>query len=201
MAAPPSTPKRNVQLPFYNDSPLVNVQAQTINCDASLDSRRRTLVKDLKETVNQVPLDFFTNGLLPTIPKKFFDKTWDNLKASKKLRFGRGGRSPNWSSFVTAPSQRKNKEDTVFQQMEDVIGDIAEAAGLEKMATLKFICRPTSTPRSSTRDNPSKPDSYGILSNAPSDDGVNWIDIAVPGEFKKKGERRTNNDVSVFNEL
>ena len=48
---------------------------------------------------------------------------------------------------------------------------------------------------SSTRDNTSKPDSYGVL--AQSDPAApEWINIVVPGEFKKGETEEDVNDVS-----
>ena len=59
------------------------------------------------------------------------------------------------------------------------------------------------SPDSSTRpDNRTKPDAYGILADtyvAPKDGGrARWIDVAVPGEFKKTSDGDKDVDVSSF---
>ncbi|GJE97380.1 hypothetical protein PsYK624_135970 [Phanerochaete sordida] len=164
---------------------------QTAPAHYNVEKKRVILVKNLQETVTLVGLDLFTNGLLPRVDPALIKATVARLKDTRKI-LGPDGSKPRWSSFRTEPSNRRAGEDIVFAQMESVIRDIAEAAGVTDTAILTFICRPTQTPKSSTRDNPSKPDSYGIRASADVD--AQWVDIAVPGEFKKRDDPRGAND-------
>ena len=173
-----------------NDSPSKNkFLGQSCPPHLGTDDKRDRALKDLQERVPEIELSRFLR-LLPKLRKDIIRPTTviKNLKNAKFLT-----QQGRWTGYSRDPIQMRGHEDHVFSRFADIAEAIVNATG--KAPTLKFVCNPRGTPMSSTRDNTSKPDSYGVL--AQSDPAApEWINIVVPGEFKKGETEEDVNDVS-----
>lgn len=153
------------------------------------DAKRKNTLHDLCERVPQLPVDFFLgpNGILPPLhPDIDIPTVVAKLKATKDLVINSdGGR---WATYGHDPSQYDEHEDVVFKHVAEIAAAVQNASGIGSSSTLNFKCNPSLSPSSSTRTNDTKPDCYGLLKGARTN-VVNgnpyWVDIAVPGEFKK----------------
>lgn len=173
-------------------SPLKFKEAQTAPTQIGLDKARHNLIRDLDETVPEIPTTFFYDNLLPPSPLPA-NKTVKDV-VSTLAREGKivGG---NWEGWKR-PSAYTELEDVVFRKFAKLTDNIRKASGIKKkLATVEFRCNPAFTLTSKTRNNSSKPDCYGIRTNAQFGvDGQTgttqprWLDVAVPGEFKKKSD-------------
>ena len=106
-----------------------------------------------------------------------------------------------WSAFKRDPSTNPADEDVVFRGIESIVRAIQTCVDskLDLDPMLSFRCNPDMASSSSARpDNKTKPDAYGILAvHEPGDEErPGWIDIAVPGEFKKNPANDQDVDVS-----
>ncbi|KIP04125.1 hypothetical protein PHLGIDRAFT_494333 [Phlebiopsis gigantea 11061_1 CR5-6] len=153
------------------------------------DAKRKNTLHALCERVPQLPVDFFLGpkGILPPLhPDLDIPTVVAKLKATKDLVINSdGGR---WATYARDPSQYDEHEDVVFKYIAEITAAVQNASGIGSSSTLEFKCNPSLSPSSSTRTNDTKPDCYGLLKGARTN-VVNgnpyWVDIAVPGEFKK----------------
>ena len=167
-------------------------------------AKRENMLLDLGQSVPQIPIEWFTgaNGILPPLKEGInLEKVLDNLIKEKKLVGGKISKEGRWSSFATDPMYHPDVENTVFHPVQDIADAIQKATGIKASHTLIFRCNPDMSPDSSTRpDNKTKPDAYGILANPQIDPAKGgrprWIDVAVPGEFKKSPASNQDVDVS-----
>ena len=93
-------------------------------------------------------------------------------------------------------------EDDAFAALPKIIDAITAASGIDALnATLTFECNPESALECSLRDKNSKPDCIGRVTALGSDlpyGKRKWIEVAVPGEFKKKDTDSNFQDVSHY---
>lgn len=169
---------------------------QTAPAALSCEESRNILLQDLGEKVDEVDVEFFFKGLLPRLKtQSLLSSVEDSLIASGAIGIDSRGRPNRWKKyFPRAPSKQDAVEDNVFASLEALVKAIRDAAESPSDPTLHFVCRPTKSPESSTRDNPSRPDSYGILYGREKSTPAQWIDIAVPAEFKKDSGQKAEND-------
>ena len=103
------------------------------------------------------------------------------------------------------PSDSSGHEDSVFSKFDGLATTILDACGVvDKVNNIEFKCNPSISLQSNLRSNTSKPDCYGIRRNASQvlDPSTNkwqpqWLDVAVPGEFKKDNKHVTFSDVTL----
>ncbi|GJE97411.1 hypothetical protein PsYK624_136280 [Phanerochaete sordida] len=155
--------------------------------------RRDNMVKDLDGGVYLVENDFFYEGLLPELPDGA------DVDAIKSTLIEDGVLNPSgegWTDWTSKPSEHKGtKEDDVFVKLENLIKHIKNAWDPVSVATLRFVCKPTKTPKSTTNPSSSKPDAFGIkISSDQTTETDDWIDISIPAEFKKGDDARAAND-------
>ena len=153
---------------------------------------RKIVLRDLQEQVPLVDLDFFfKDGILPDLAAEIdLTAVLASPQVTGEIQSGK------WKAYKDK-SCYNGHEDKVFGHLQSIIANIRTAAqGPNVTPTLRYDCRPSSIPKSSYRDNKSRPDSYGILFNA-SRTLPEWVDIAVPGEFKKDTTPSDINDVRV----
>lgn len=184
------------------DSPHKNPSVQTAPTEVFLDKVRHNVIRDLDETVPEIPITFFFDNLLPPNPLPVNKTVADVVSSlSRKNKLVEG----TWEGWKR-PSAETDREDTVFSKFADLTDTIREASGIkDKHTTIEFKCNPAFTLTSTTRNNSSKPDCYGIRTDARLEvDGQTrkvqplWLDVAIPGEFKKKSDEKGGNfcDVS-----
>lgn len=109
----------------------------------------------------------------------------------------------NWRGWGT-PSATDGHEDKVFAPFAELTASIEQAAGItDRPPTISFRCNPAVHMTSKTRNNTSKPDCCGICIDAELeiDDLTEkrqprWLDVAIPGEFKKFSGEIPFSDVS-----
>ncbi|GJE98435.1 hypothetical protein PsYK624_146650 [Phanerochaete sordida] len=153
------------------------------------------MVIDLDGEVQLVPDDFFFDGLLPAFPGR------TTAEGTKKILIKQGKINRNgdgWTAWPTTPSHCTETENAVFSRFAQLIKDIKCARNPNNPATLHFLCEPDKAPVSTTSPSTSKPDAFGIRDSSKestSDDA--WIDITIPGEFKKGGDEKGANDNAV----
>lgn len=168
------------------------------------------MVVDLQEVVTEIPLDYFRGRLLPdlkdTIPLN------DVMAAMHERGYITDGR---WTLWPEDPCDTKQAngvamhENKVFERLETLASQVLEALrSVQKgkpsepdVPAFVFRCNPSCVPKSKGRSSLSRPDAYGIRSSADAaTDGTakaEWIDVAVPGEFKKAAPGADTNDNNV----
>ena len=153
-------------------------------------AKRKNAVLDLREQIPQLPPDFFLgqDGILPPLDDKIdISAVIRKLRANNALKVEPDGRG-RWEAYPSDPSSYRDREDIVFRHIAEIAAAIENASGIDSHPKLRFKCNPNLTPASSTRDNDTRPDCYGLLKNVPTNvisGAPYWVDIAVPGEFKK----------------
>lgn len=205
MASPPPTrtpPKARLSKALFlpnTESPLtIKVSRQAITSPPELctDGNRKNALVDLGEAIPQVPVDFFLgdDGILPPLRDDIDQELIvQSLIDNDTILNGR------WAAFDKDPCTYSAHEDVVFADIENIAKAILEASGKKTSRTLDFECNPNTSPESSTRNNNTRPDCYGILANHDGDTRKpRWVDIAIPGEFKKKRRVSEENDVGFF---
>ena len=164
-----------------------------------LDDVREVVVEDVGPAVPQVTLQWFMDNIMPRLPPNLnIPAVIQELKNKNKIASGK------WVDFSTAPADRLEHEDDVFDALKTVADAIAEAAKSVSHKppepTVAFECRPRDTPVSLRRHNKSRPDGYGLYVKHPSYNAdkksVFWETIVVPWEVKKKERVKDINDVS-----
>ena len=175
-------------------------------------AKRENTLLDLGQSVPQVPIEWFTdaNGILPPLKDTInLAQVVDQLKKEKhikevikRLKDDKHLKEERWSFFNIDPIEHPDVENTVFHPVQQIADAIQKASGLKKLSpTLFFRCNPDMSPDSSSRpDNKTKPDAYGVLASRQIDPArggkPRWIDVAVPGEFKKSPASNQDVDVS-----
>ena len=212
MAPLPRTPTkdRSSMLSTQSETPI---QPKVAHAAASAPghlgtaAKRENMLIDLGQSVPQVPIEWFTgaDGILPPLHSDIdLEQVMSKLRKGEHLNTGKISKPEHWSSFGKLPSdQGDHVENVVFRPVEHITNAIQKASGVEAFPTLFFRCNPDMSPDSSTRpDNKTKPDAYGIIANPQIDPArfgkPRWIDVAVPGEFKKTSDGDKDVDVSSF---
>ncbi len=134
----------------------------------------------------QLPVDYFLEHVLPPLhpqmdPRKMVDilKTRGNKSRRAITTHGR------WRGFARNPAESLRDESHVFKYLADVVQAIAKVAGVDDAdPTVRFQNNPHGGSDYDLRDDNSLPDAYLHLHNT-LNDTVNWMDIAVPGEYRK----------------
>ncbi|EKM53007.1 uncharacterized protein PHACADRAFT_124468 [Phanerochaete carnosa HHB-10118-sp] len=190
-----------------NMTPNQPQYARTAPPDLGLKASRSIVVEDLKESVPSYSADYFFQAYLPPLdPDIDLDAVLQYLGDNGHITYNQ------LDAFrrVLPATRRKaaddmfadphKTEDVVFAQLEPLAEAVTAAvksvsANSNREPTVRFKCRLTSPPKSSDRSNTSKPDAYGIRSEAPRNGRAEWVDIAVPGEFKTaEGESKTHDN-------
>ena len=161
---------------------------------------------DLDEVIPEVKTSFFFDNLLPPCPlpaRRTVKSVVRQLKRSRELEQKEAGRLYTWRNW-DRPSASSEYEDITFAPFADLARTIQETSGITTPPLIQFKCNPASSLSCHTRMNTSKPDCYGVLSGAQLEtdprtgkEQPRWLDVAVPGEFKKGHSERERNDVSV----
>ena len=165
------------------------------------------MIKDLREVVTQVSRQYFLDHLLPDLhPDIDLDATVAKLREDSV-------KNRRWCIWPRDPSNTKGRnrkplhEDVVFKRLETLTSQILDACVSESKVARDDVkcflkCNPSRAPQSFSRNNDSRPDAYAVLQStdtATSDDPVKkvqWRQIAVTGEFKKRRTPRSTSDVS-----
>ena len=181
-------------------SPFKQKRAYTAPPQLGLKQERNNMIWDLDEVLPEIDRSFFKTHLLPPSPLPADVSVHSIVRKLRDLgKINLEGRWRGW----TQPTDNIAKEDDVFGRFESLVATILEAyAPPGKPRTIEFKCNPAFSLWSHMRTNTSKPDCYGIRVNAKlvHDEGTRkkqpqWVDVAVPGEFKKKDSVADFNDV------
>ena len=183
-------------------SPHKSYVTSTASPFISLAKARENLLRDLDEAVPEVKTKFFFDNLLPPCPKRRTVQTVIRALRQHLVQKHPGGPS-TWRDWGP-PSDSTKHEDDVFKPFADLVKTIQNANDVTTPPLIQFKCNPASSLSCHTRMNTSKPDCYGVLSGAQLEtdprtgkEQPRWLDVAVPGEFKKGHSERERNDVSV----
>ncbi|KIP12353.1 hypothetical protein PHLGIDRAFT_113828 [Phlebiopsis gigantea 11061_1 CR5-6] len=177
-------------------SPMKPSKARTAATQSSLAQERENLLLDLDETVPEIDRSFFETHLLPPSPLPpgaTVKSIVSNLISSGHVK--EGARWKGWN----LPSDSPSHEDVVFRKFESLAEAILAAyQPLDRGKTTRFLCNPNAIPESTSRVSTSKPDAYALRSRTAHDatpvDSLRWVDVAVPGEFKKTNKPAAEND-------
>lgn len=176
----------------------------------------QTFVKvDTNFSVPLVPFAYFKEHLIPPLHpdlKSEVDTVVNALITAGDIVVQRNNKgeiiSKRWKWFAKSPSKTAGKEDEVFAAFATIATRVGfhakarlRAKGSTAEQTAEFLCNPTMTPRSTNRDNATKPDSYAVRLDRPAKslwngDVPHWDDIIMPGEKKKRSRDEDFNDVS-----
>ncbi|EKM53990.1 uncharacterized protein PHACADRAFT_122666 [Phanerochaete carnosa HHB-10118-sp] len=155
---------------------------------------RHVVLDDMQETVYQAEWQWFQQAILRASHHSF------DMKEIMKTLTNKGvltsvHNQARWSAFANCPpAVDPDDEDTVFAVLQDIISAIRGSSNIRVKRETNFLCKPTTVPSSSTRDNKSKPDGYFVVNDDSVDKSApRWIDIAVPAEFKKKNTDESRN--------
>ncbi|KIP07792.1 hypothetical protein PHLGIDRAFT_12972 [Phlebiopsis gigantea 11061_1 CR5-6] len=188
---------------LVSESPMKIPVARSAPPDASVSRHRANILHDLGERVSQIDLQFFYDHLLPPSPlkgRRTPSGVVKKLRKADKIQKQRPGYWADW----TKPSSCAENETEVFKKLEDLTKDIRDAANIKGTRTIDFVCNGAISLKSHARDNTSKPDCYAIRYPEAKQRFVKdkvgkyqplWLDVAVPGEFKKSMGTGTFNDV------
>lgn len=161
---------------------------QTAPAAYNLERARPIVLLDLGESVPQVPVGYFEDHLLPPLPP---DVDMENVLARLRQPRSEDGlqvasaQGSRLRGFSVDPVKDKRWELDIFDRFEDATRAIHEATGLpDDRRSVEFRCNPNTLPKSSNRENSSRPDSYAIEVGV-QPNGAEWQRIAIPGEFKK----------------
>ena len=163
-----------------------------------------SFLQGLDQAVPEVKTKFFFDNLLPPcpLPKRRTVQTVVRALRQHLVQKRRGG-PYTWRDWGP-PSDSTKREDDVFKPFADLVKTIQDASGISRAPLIEFKCNPAFPLTSHTRMNTSKSDCYGILSDAqlvmdpPTGKAQpRWLDVAIPGEFRKKNSESDCNDVSV----
>ncbi|EKM48777.1 uncharacterized protein PHACADRAFT_132197 [Phanerochaete carnosa HHB-10118-sp] len=175
-------------------TPAQKRKAVTAPCDLATNQLRHVVLDDLQETVYQAEWQWFQQAILPASHHSF------DMKEIMKTLTNKGvltsvHNQARWSAFANCPpAVDPDDEDTVFAVLQDIISAIRGSSNIRVKRETNFLCKPTTVPSSSTRDNKSKPDGYFVVNDDSVDKSApRWIDIAVPAEFKKKNTDESRN--------
>jgi hypothetical protein len=168
---------------------VAKLAQQTAPAHLNLELARSIVLLDLGEAIPQVPIDYFFDYLLPKLPKHLdLNTVLGNLREPREHRDGENLaalREDRWTCFPVDPVHDKGWENDIYRRLEELTQIIHEAAGLADNArTVVFKCCPNGAPKSSHRDNSSRPDAYAIDARADVKH-AEWHQIALPAEFKK----------------
>ena len=179
-------------------------QAKSAPPDASISRHRANILRDLGEKVSEIDLQFFYDHLLPPSPltgRPTLSRVLKRLQNTGKIQKQQPGYWTNW----TKPSSCPENENQVFKKLEELTKVIRDASGLgHDTRTIDLACNGAISLKSHARDNTSKPDCYAIrypeaqrrlVKDKVGKDQPLWLDVAVPGEFKKSMGTGTFNDV------
>lgn len=171
--------------------------------NASLDRCRDDIVRDLNENVSVIDTQFFFDHLLPPSPLQESRTADDVVNKMKESGTIDGQRWAGWQNPSASAGVNEGK---VFGKLSDLTKAIIRTAGLKGTPTVDFVCNGAISLASYTRNNSSKPDCYAILNPKVARrrfvaDKLGtkqplWLDVAVPGEFKKAMTPDGFNDVS-----
>lgn len=173
-------------------SPRQESKSKTASANVRLDKARHNVILDLDEKIPEVKKTFFCDNLLPPNPLPTGTAISDVISVLKAARdISVDG---NWNGWAP-PSATNGTEDDIFSKLAGLTHTICQASGIVGVQrTTTFKCNPSSTLMSKTRNNSSKPDCYAILTNSPllvdphAVGRYHWLDVAVPGEFKKNAD-------------
>ena len=167
---------------------------------------RGSLFWDLDEVVLEVKTSFFIDNLLPPCPlpaRRTVKTVVRQLKRSRELEQKEVGRLYTWRNW-DLPSASSEYEDVIFAPFAGLAKTIQDTSGITTPPLIQFKCNPAFPLTSHARMNTSKPDCYGICSDARFETDPRtgkaqpcWFDVAIPGEFKKRRSESDRNDVSV----
>jgi hypothetical protein len=179
---------------MLSDTPPKLKPCQSAPSHIDLEKKRQNTIDELKEHVPEIEMDEFLK-LLPQLHRDI------NLTDILAQLSSDSIISPTgfWKGFHKPPSSCHGSEEVVFSNFPRIINAIVSK--VKRQPTIHFHCSPWTTPTSSTRDNGSKPDCYGMRLDSTASDVASqkpkWINIFVPGEFKKYGNLSSVNDVSI----
>lgn len=167
--------------------------------NSSLFEERGSLLSDLKQVVTEVPIDWFFQSLMPPAPTLPGDDTVQIVVANLR-ETGVINSAGYWRHWGQYPLSKVPKpENALFEPIAVLAEDIRQSSGFESQSpSVVFRCNPYGTPRSIGRNSSSKPDSFAVLRVSDCLEmsalghlstqfmSPHWLDIAVPGEFKKR---------------
>lgn len=190
-------------------TPHIFKLSQSVPGTARVEEYRDAVCLDLNESVSVVAADYFRRHFLPELrPEIDVTAVLQQLKGDGTIQ------SDHWALFssdpkvmTTSPPERKPlHEDQVFKRFAELAKAIENAclrvSNIPDTRRLcKFKCNPSRAPICQFRDTISRPDSYAILSSAKAvsdpTEKAQWVDVAVPGEFKKSDDSEAKRDVSI----
>ena len=193
-----------------NPTPLAQKYAQSVPGTAHAEAYRDAVCLDLNEAVTVVPEDYMLKHFLPNLhPEIDVNAVLDRLVHDEVIQDRRWKQFPQDPCNMTVLDKNKNKkplhEDKVFKKFEELANAVRDACLAvsnvpNKKSRCVFKCNPSRAPESLSRHSLSRPGSYAILSSATAatdaTEKAKWVDIAVPGEFKKSGDDGHERDVS-----
>jgi hypothetical protein len=193
---------------FFPDE-VKGVQSDTSYLSGTLDEARMVVLRDIGDNVPMIPILTFLEKLAPLQPNFDLIATMESLRSGFEPALTRSNR---WSKFAKAPKDNPDNEDTVFSPMPEIFTKVVAAIAasskgrLNKAAcTVDFLQKPNHAPISAGRPNESRPDGYLVLKNrsnqASNDENIQWAEIALSCEYKKRDIARELNDVRIHQGL
>jgi hypothetical protein len=163
---------------------------------SSLEDAPTAVLKDLGDSVPEVPLSFFLEQVAP-VP------LIDSAKVKEKLEemdaFTRAGR---WRGYSKDPSKLSGGETVVFKPFQQAIQRVIDAcrsifASQTSSTPFNYVSNPNVAPYSE-RSNTGRPDGYFVRPKTQHDRSPrdHWDDIFGPAEYKKGFSRADVVDVS-----
>lgn len=167
---------------------------------SSVAAQKQDMLDDLQEKVPEIEWRFFTNHVLPAIPRPVhLDKVIQRLKDAGDIVEDAKG-NEIWAAFKRSTSTSKlftdETENETFKGFQAVVTAIKEASGNRHRAKRLFRCNPDRAPLSENRDNNTRPDGYYLrnpVSGALNVKKPLWSDVIVPCEFKLRNSDKDKN--------
>ncbi|EKM52665.1 uncharacterized protein PHACADRAFT_261246, partial [Phanerochaete carnosa HHB-10118-sp] len=182
---------------YDGDSPHPDPRAQSVPSTAHVEECRDAVCLDLNESVTVVAADDFRRQLLPELqPEIDVDAVLQQLNDDGTIQSGRWALFPSdpEDTMTPPPNPKPVHEDEVFKKFAELARAVENAClHVSKIPVTErlceFKCNPSRVPMCLSRHNTSRPDSYAILSSAKAvndpTEKAQWVEVAVPGEFKK----------------
>jgi len=163
---------------------------------SSLEDARTAVLKDLGDSVPEVPLSFFLEQVAP-VPLIDSAKVKDKLKEMDV--FTKAGR---WRGYSKDPSKLSGGETVVFKPFQQAIQRVIDAChsisdSQTSRTPFNYVNNPNVAPHSE-RSNTGRPDGYFVRPKTQHDRSPrdHWDDIFGPAEYKKGFSRADVVDVS-----